>query len=407
MSHAWNGPDPTQSADGGSYSLGATFTANSPITVTGIRVWAGASPGVRANRRGRLWSDSQAQLAIATLPDSLPAGWSEYDFASPVDLTSGQQATIAWDTAGFYGEENGAFDAAVTSPDGLVTFLAAGTAPHGNGSFTTSVGAFPDVAASHHTFYGVDIVYTATGGNTPPTIVGMTAAVAGDTVTSVINATDQEGLTGATYTWDFGDGTVVSQSTNTATHTYVESGQYAVVGTVTDSGGLTSAPKGVPVFVVLPASGFDAQALTDAVVSMATGSGLFGDVAGHEPASLPSVGMNAAVWMQGISPAKRISGLSETAARVEYRMRIYAPMATGQMDSIDPAMTTAAAQMIRLLSADFTLGGEIFAADLLGAHGAPLSARADYYKQGDQFYRIYDITVPFVVDNVWAQGAVQ
>lgn len=152
-------------------------------------------------------------------------------------------------------------------------------------------------------------------------------------------------------------------------------------------------------------AGFDAQGLTDAIVSMAQKTGLFAAVAGHEPASLPTSGVAAAVWLQSIGPAKRISGLSATAARVEFRLRIYTPMITGNMDAIDPAMATATSQMMALLSADFTLSGEIFAADLLGEHGTPLSAKADYYRQADQFYRIIDIAIPLAVDNVWTQGA--
>lgn len=408
MTFAWSGSDPTQSSDSGSYSLGATFVANVAITVTGIRVWEGASPGSLATRNGRLWSTSGSQLAIASMPSTLPSGWSEYSFVSPVNLAVNEQATIAYDTGGFYGELNHAFDSAVTSADMAVTFLAGSSAPHGNGSFTTSVGSFPDVAASQNTFYGVDIVYTVSGGGTPPTISGMTAVVAGATVTSTINAVGgSAGLSGATYKWDWGDGTTTSGSASSASHTYAESGAYAVLGSVTDIAGL-SATAARPVFVVLPGSGFDAQGLTDALASMAQSSGLFtGGVSSHEPLSLPPAGqMSAAVWMQGIGPAKDVSGLAATAARVEYLMRLYLPMVEGNMDAIDPTMTTAASQMIGLLTADFTLGGEIFAADVLGAWGRPVSAKADYYKQGDSFYRIYDITIPLIVDNVWAQGAV-
>lgn len=407
MTFAWSGSDPTQSSDSGSYSLASTFVANQAITVSGIRVWEGATPGMLATRNGRLWTTSGTQLAIASMPSTLPSGWSEYSFVSPVNLTVNEQATIAYDTGGFYGQLNHAFDSAVNSADGAVTFLAGSSAPHGNGSFTTSVGSFPNVAASQNTFYGVDIVYTLTGGNTPPTISGMTAVVAGATVTSTINAVGgTAGLSGATYKWDWGDGTTTSGSASTASHTYTASGAYAVLGSVTDTANL-SAVAARPVFVVLPASGFDAQGLTDALASMALASGLFAAVSGHEPLSLPGANeISAAVWMQGIGPAKDVSGLAATAARVEYLMRLYTPMVEGNMDAIDPLMTRAASQMIGLLTADFTLGGEVFAADVLGAWGRPVSAKADYYKQGDSFYRIYDITVPLIVDNVWAQGAV-
>lgn len=407
MSHAWSGADPTQSGDSGSYSLGATFVANVAITVTGIRVWEGASPGTLGTRNGRLWTTGESQLAIASMPSTLPSGWSEYSFTAPVNLTANQQATIAYDTGGFYGALVGAFDASVTSADNAVTFLAGASAPHGNGSFTSSVGGYPDVASSNHAFYGVDIVYSITGGTTPPTIAGMTAVAVGETVTSTINAVGgSAGLANAVYAWNWGDGTTTSGSSSAATHTYATPGLYAILGSVTDTAGL-SADAARPVMIVAVASGFDPNGITSALTSLAQQTGNYVAVAGHEPASLPAAGMSAAVWVQGIQPVKRISGLSETAARIEYRMRIYMPMITGDMDSIDPQMTAAAVEMIGLLSANFTLGGDAFAVDLLGlSGGAPLGAKADYYKQGDSFYRIYDITIPVIADDVWTQGAV-
>lgn len=151
---------------------------------------------------------------------------------------------------------------------------------------------------------------------------------------------------------------------------------------------------------------FDANAITDALVSMAASSGLFITVNGHEPVSAPATGgVTAALWLQAIGPAKKVSGLADTAGRVEFLMRLYQPLVTGgNFDLIEPEMANAAAQMIGLLSADFTLGGEIFAADLLGAHGTPLSSRARYLDQGGQNFRIIDITIPLLVDDVWTQA---
>lgn len=406
MSHGWNGADPAQVTDPGSYELGTEFLANSDIQITAVRVFEGAGPVNVTNRRGRIWSTGGSLLGSGAMATALPAGWTEYTLDTPVNVTANTHIVVSYTTGGNYAALNHALDSAVPSADGLVTAVAAASGAHGNGAFTTSPTTYPNTPSSQNTFYGIDIEYAAAG-SLPPIITGMTATAAGLAVSAVVNATDHNGnpLVGATYRVDWGDGTVTSGSTGTASHTYTTAGTYAVVCTVTDAFGLTSTPKAVPVTVFALAAGFDAQGLTDQLASMASSSGRFTAVAGHEPASLPATGLSAAVWMQGISPARKVSGLSATAARVEYRMRIYTPMVTGDMDSIDPNMTSAASQMIGLLSADFTFGGEIFAADLLGAHGAPLSAKADYYRQGDQFYRIYDITVPLVCDDVWAQAS--
>jgi Domain of unknown function (DUF4082)/PKD domain len=261
MAHAWSGLDPTQSGDGGSYSLGATATANVPVTVSGVRVFAGATPGVRANRKGRLWTSTESQLAIATMPDSLTPGWTEHAFTAPVDLLAGQTVTVAYDTGGFYGELLAAFDAPVTSVDGAVTFLAGASAPHGNGSFTTSVGSYPDQASGSHVFYGVDLVYTPTGGDTPPVIESVRTAQDGPDVAVTISATDAEGGS-LGYGVDWGDGTSDSGSSPVLGHTYDASGMLALLVRVTDSAGLI-ATVAVPLFVSLPTSGLDWQQLAD------------------------------------------------------------------------------------------------------------------------------------------------
>jgi hypothetical protein len=407
MSHAWSGLDPTQVTDPGHYSLGVTFTANQAITVTGIRVWAGASPGTLTNRRGRLWTTGGSQLAIATLPDNLPTNqWAEYDFAAPVDLTIGESATAAFDSGGNYGEVNHAFDTAVTSTDGAVTFLAAGSAPHGNGSFTTSVGSDPDVASSQNTFYGVDIVYSLTGGDTPPVIVGMSATPAGLTVTSTINATDAETLVGATYTWRWGDGTTTGpQSGSTASHTYPAGGLYAVLGTVTDSSGVSDSAA-VPVALVAPEGGVAGllfRQLVDALASLAMTLGVFDTVNRHEVVSAPGNGVTCAVWIGPGRPARGGSGLNSTTVVQTMTARLYMPLTTQPQDEIEPAMMDALDVFLAALSGDFTLGGLIREIDLLGQFGVPLSWVPAYQTWGTQQYRVITITIPCVINDVWQQ----
>jgi plastocyanin len=406
MSNGWNGADPTQVTDPASYELGTEYVANSDIQITAVRVWEGASPGSFANRQGRIWSTGGSLLGSASMPTNLPAGWSVYTLTTPVNVSTGTHVVVSYSTGGNYGALNHALDSAVPSADGLVTAVAAASGAHGNGAFTTSPTTYPNTPSSQNTFYGIDIVYGAAGSQ-PPIITGMTVTANALTATATVNATDHNGnpLVGANYKFDWGDGTTTSGSASTATHTYTAAGQYAVLCTVTDAFGLT-ANKAEPITVAPAPSGIDPNALINAIVSAAQSTGQFTDVAGHEPASLPATGMSAAVWMQGLGPARKVSGLAGTAARIEYRMRIYTPMLTGAMDSIDPAMTAAASQMIGILSGDFTLVGLVFEVDLLGANGAPLAAKADYYKQGDQFYRIYDLTIPLVVDNAWTQAAV-
>ena len=134
---------------------------------------------------------------------------------------------------------------------------------------------YPDHASPQNTFYGIDIVYTATGGNTPPTIVGMTVVADGLSVTSTINATDNETLAGATYSWVWGDGRtpVACPPTPRPTPTPL-----AAPTRYWDPGhrlrGLSDYAAR-PIILVSSAAGFDAASLTNLLVSMAQQTGLF------------------------------------------------------------------------------------------------------------------------------------
>jgi hypothetical protein len=148
--------------------------------------------------------------------------------------------------------------------------------------------------------------------------------------------------------------------------------------------------------------------LQQKIMSLAMASGEFVSIAGHEPVNPPENGLTGGLWLQHIGPARDVSGLSETAARVEFLLRIYIPTAgtsPDQLDSIDPSIGTATAIVIGALSGDFTLDGEVFAVDLLGAWGAPLDGRAGWARVGEQQVRVMDITVPLILDNVWTQGS--
>lgn len=150
----------------------------------------------------------------------------------------------------------------------------------------------------------------------------------------------------------------------------------------------------------------DINELFNQLVSMASSSGQFTQVNGHEPASPAQTGVTSATWFNTVGPVPEASGLAATTARVEFTQRLYLPIpSAGNRDLVDPALAGAAMTMIGLLSADFTLSGEIFAADLLGAYGSPLAGKAGYLDQGGgQWSRIVDIEIPFVLDDVWAQA---
>lgn len=258
MVNAWSGADPVQTIDPSSYELGTEYLTNQNATISGIRVWSGASPGVFTTRKGHIWKNDGTLLATANMTDTLSPGWTTFNLTSPLPVTPGLKFVASFESGGNYGTENHAFDTNVNSTDGVFTFLSGANGDHGNGAFTQTPGTLPDHASSQNTFYGVDIVYT-TSGNTPPVVDSIGLSSAGATVTVTVNAHDAETLVGASYQFNFGDGTIVSQSSNVLPHTYTVSGIYAIQVAVTDSGGLSDS-KSIPVVV-------RAGTLSDSLVS--------------------------------------------------------------------------------------------------------------------------------------------
>jgi len=53
---------------------------------------------------------------------------------------------------------------------------------------------------------------------------------------------------------------------------------------------------------------------------------------------------------------------------------------------------------------DFTLGGLVRQVDIRGAHGAGLSARAGYLEQDSAVFRVFTISVPLIVNDLWKEA---
>jgi hypothetical protein len=146
--------------------------------------------------------------------------------------------------------------------------------------------------------------------------------------------------------------------------------------------------------------------ILSAIVSHAYTLGYFDQVNQHEPKNKnPAMaGITAAVWVQSVAPVKS-SGLAATSGRLEFTVRIYTSMLAEPQDAIDPGVLTALDALMAAYSANFTLGGLVRKVDLLGEAGTPLSAQAGYLNQAGKLYRVIDITLPLIVNDIWAQEA--
>lgn len=148
----------------------------------------------------------------------------------------------------------------------------------------------------------------------------------------------------------------------------------------------------------------DIDSILNAVVSHAMASGLFERVNQHEPKNAPGHGLTCAAWVDSIEPV-RTSGLASTSGRLVLNVRLYTNMLAEPQDAIDPNLTAAVATLMGAYSGDFQLGGNAREVDLLGGEGAPLSAKAGYMRQDGTEYRVFTITVPVIVNDLWEQVA--
>lgn len=149
----------------------------------------------------------------------------------------------------------------------------------------------------------------------------------------------------------------------------------------------------------------DLTTILNAVEAHALASGYFDAVNGHEPLSPPTSGVTCAVWTEMIGPARGGSALDSTSARLALFVRLYTPMAQLPSDGIDPNMMAALDALFTAYSGDFELGGLVREVDLLGAYGDPLSGRAGYLKTAGTDYRVFTITLPLIVNDLWEQVA--
>ena len=144
-------------------------------------------------------------------------------------------------------------------------------------------------------------------------------------------------------------------------------------------------------------------AILAAVISHAKATGKAERVLTHEPKSAPGNGITIAVWVQSLRPAVT-SGLTSTCVRLEFSVRVYTNMLAKPEDAIDTNLLGAVDALMAAYSGDFTLGGLVRQVDLLGEHGEPLSADAGYLEQDSKLYRVMVITLPLIVDDLYAQA---
>ncbi len=149
----------------------------------------------------------------------------------------------------------------------------------------------------------------------------------------------------------------------------------------------------------------DIRGVLDKLVSHALATGLF-DTVNAFKVDEPTGGGNltCSIWSDDITPI-RSSGLASTSVRIVFKVRIFTSTEAAPEDHLEPAMVDAIDVLLTAYSGDFELGGSARNIDLLGSDGPALAANAHYMNLSGIIFRVMDITVPVLLNDVWSQSA--
>ena len=129
--------------------------------------------------------------------------------------------------------------------------------------------------------------------------------------------------------------------------------------------------------------------------------GAFKSVVPYDPKAAPTALPAVAIWWAGIGPARGVSGLDATSARVEFQARIYTDFTKPVTDETE--LMALVSLFMGVFTGGFTLDGQAMEVDLLGAYGEPLSAQAGYVDHDDHKYRVALCVIPVIADGLWVQ----
>lgn len=146
----------------------------------------------------------------------------------------------------------------------------------------------------------------------------------------------------------------------------------------------------------------------DDLASHAMASGYFDRVNQHEPKNAPGRGLTCAIWIDSIMPARGMSGLAATTARITFNVRVYSNMLQNPQDMIDPNIMIATDALFEAYSSHYTFNGDAAWIDLLGVQSGharhPLGAQSGYINIDNRVFRVMTITVPVFVNDAWPQA---
>jgi hypothetical protein len=148
----------------------------------------------------------------------------------------------------------------------------------------------------------------------------------------------------------------------------------------------------------------DTRNILGNIASLAMATGYFDAVLGYVSKQAATNGITAAIYIEDMR-AIRTSGLSSTSVRLELEMQVYSSTYQEPYDDIDTNLALAVDAMFTALIGDFDLGSEARNVDIFGAWGQPLRVRSGLMNLDGKEFRVFQILIPMIIDDVWDQAA--
>jgi hypothetical protein len=149
-------------------------------------------------------------------------------------------------------------------------------------------------------------------------------------------------------------------------------------------------------------SNFDAaqaKALFEAVRSYAQQVNIFQDVITHDPWNAPGNRLFCSITLGPVRPVPS-SGMASVSGQVTLIVRVWSSAMQKPLDDIDPEALSSISSLMGAFAGGFTLGETVRNVDLFGMSAVP--AYVDF--EGKPF-RVVEITVPIVINDLWAEAA--
>jgi hypothetical protein len=122
-----------------------------------------------------------------------------------------------------------------------------------------------------------------------------------------------------------------------------------------------------------------------------------------DPTNAPGKGITACLVAMTGDP-RSPTGLASSSLRLIWTVRFLMPPSQ-PLGSVDPKLLGKAGNLITRLAADLTLGGLARVIDLRGMAGQSVEWRFGWVEIGGTLYRLLDVTVPLIINDVFPEAA--